>query len=41
MLTAQAEAIKELMRDVPVGRLGGAEEIADAVGGFAALVQPT
>ena len=31
MLTTQAEAMKELMRDVPIGRLGRAEEIADAV----------
>jgi len=31
MLTTQAEAIKEMMRDVPIGRLGHAEEIAAAV----------
>src|SRR6266852_468039 len=31
MLTTQAEAMKEMMRDVPIGRLGRAEEIADAV----------
>ena len=31
MLTTQAEAIKEMMRDVPIGRLGRAEEIAAAV----------
>ncbi len=31
MLTSQAEAMKELMKDVPIGRLGRAEEIADAV----------
>jgi NAD(P)-dependent dehydrogenase (short-subunit alcohol dehydrogenase family) len=31
MLTSQAEAMKELMEDVPIGRLGRAEEIADAV----------
>ncbi len=31
MLTSQEEAMKELMKDVPIGRLGRAEEIADAV----------
>jgi NAD(P)-dependent dehydrogenase (short-subunit alcohol dehydrogenase family) len=31
MLATQAEAMKELMKDVPIGRLGRAEEIADAV----------
>jgi NAD(P)-dependent dehydrogenase (short-subunit alcohol dehydrogenase family) len=31
MLESQADAMKELMRDVPIGRLGRAEEIADAV----------
>ena len=31
MLTTQAEAMKEMMRDVPIGRLGHAEEIAAAV----------
>ncbi len=31
MLATQAEAIKELMRDVPIGRLGQPEEIAAAV----------
>jgi NAD(P)-dependent dehydrogenase (short-subunit alcohol dehydrogenase family) len=31
MLTTQEEAMKEMMRDVPIGRLGRAEEIADAV----------
>src|SRR5213596_3068043 len=31
MLTSQSEAMKELMRDVPIGRLGRAEEVADAV----------
>ncbi len=31
MLTTQAEALKEMMRDVPIGRLGRAEEIAAAV----------
>lgn len=31
MLTSQAEAMKELMKDVPIRRLGRAEEIADAV----------
>ena len=31
MLTTQAEAMKELMKDVPIGRLGRAEEIAAAV----------
>src|SRR5256885_14379028 len=31
MLTSQAEAMKEMMRDVPIGRLGRAEEVADAV----------
>ena len=31
MLATQAEAMEELMRDVPIGRLGRAEEIADAV----------
>ena len=31
MLATQAEAMKELMKDVPIGRLGGAEEIGDAV----------
>ncbi len=31
MLATQAEAMKELMKEVPIGRLGRAEEIADAV----------
>jgi len=31
MLTSQAEAMKELMKDVPIGRLGRPEEIANAV----------
>jgi NAD(P)-dependent dehydrogenase (short-subunit alcohol dehydrogenase family) len=31
MLATQAEAMKELIKDVPIGRLGRAEEIADAV----------
>src|SRR6266480_3806877 len=31
MLTSEAEAMKEMMRDVPIGRLGRAEEVADAV----------
>lgn len=31
MLATQTEAMKELMREVPIGRLGRAEEIADAV----------
>lgn len=31
MLTSQAEAMKELMKDVPIGRLGRPEEIAAAV----------
>jgi NAD(P)-dependent dehydrogenase (short-subunit alcohol dehydrogenase family) len=31
MLVGEAEAIKEMMKDVPIGRLGRAEEIADAV----------
>ncbi len=31
MLATQAEAMKELMRDVPIGRLGQPEEIAAAV----------
>lgn len=31
MLATQAEAVRELMKDVPIGRLGRAEEIADAV----------
>jgi NAD(P)-dependent dehydrogenase (short-subunit alcohol dehydrogenase family) len=31
MLTTQAEAMKELMKDVPIGRLGRPEEIAAAV----------
>jgi NAD(P)-dependent dehydrogenase (short-subunit alcohol dehydrogenase family) len=31
MMATQAEAIKELMKDVPIGRLGRAEEIANAV----------
>jgi NAD(P)-dependent dehydrogenase (short-subunit alcohol dehydrogenase family) len=31
MLASQAEAMGELMKDVPIGRLGRAEEIADAV----------
>ena len=31
MLATQAEAMKELMKDVPIGRLGRAEEIGDAV----------
>jgi len=31
MLSTQAEAMKEMLRDQPIGRLGRAEEIADAV----------
>ena len=31
MLEGQAEAMKEIMRDQPIGRLGRAEEIAAAV----------
>ncbi len=31
MLATQAEAMKELMKDVPIGRLGRAEEVAAAV----------
>jgi NAD(P)-dependent dehydrogenase (short-subunit alcohol dehydrogenase family) len=31
MRATQAEAMRELMKDVPIGRLGRAEEIADAV----------
>ena len=31
MLVSQAEAIKELMKEVPIGRLGRPEEIASAV----------
>jgi NAD(P)-dependent dehydrogenase (short-subunit alcohol dehydrogenase family) len=31
MLVGQAEAMKEMMRDVPIGRLGRAEEVAAAV----------
>jgi NAD(P)-dependent dehydrogenase (short-subunit alcohol dehydrogenase family) len=31
MLTTQPEAMKELMKDVPIGRLGRPEEIAAAV----------
>ncbi|HJR77521.1 MAG TPA: SDR family oxidoreductase [Nitrospiraceae bacterium] len=31
MLASQAEAMKELMKDVPIGRLGRPEEIAAAV----------
>src|SRR5205823_4595222 len=31
MLASQAEAMKEMMRDVPIGRLGRADEIAAAV----------
>ena len=31
MLVSQAEAMKEMMRDVPIGRLGRADEIAAAV----------
>jgi NAD(P)-dependent dehydrogenase (short-subunit alcohol dehydrogenase family) len=31
MLATQAEAMKELMKDVPIGRLGQAEEVAAAV----------
>jgi NAD(P)-dependent dehydrogenase (short-subunit alcohol dehydrogenase family) len=31
MLTSQAEEMKEMMRDVPINRLGRAEEIADVV----------
>jgi NAD(P)-dependent dehydrogenase (short-subunit alcohol dehydrogenase family) len=31
MLTSQAEAMKELMKDVPIGRLGRADEVAAAV----------
>ena len=31
MLASEAEAMKELMKDVPVGRLSPPEEIASAV----------
>ncbi|MDR3620302.1 MAG: SDR family oxidoreductase [Paludisphaera borealis] len=31
MLATQAEAMKEMMKDVPIGRLGRAEEVAAAV----------
>jgi NAD(P)-dependent dehydrogenase (short-subunit alcohol dehydrogenase family) len=31
MLVSEADAMKELMKDVPIGRLGRPEEIADAV----------
>lgn len=31
MLTTQADAMKEIMRDQPIGRLGRSDEIADAV----------
>src|SRR6266576_7266247 len=31
MLTSQTEAMKEMMKDVPIGRLGRAEEVAAAV----------
>lgn len=31
MLVGESEAMKELMKDVPIGRLGRSEEIADAV----------
>ncbi|ACB95390.1 SDR family oxidoreductase [Beijerinckia indica] len=31
MLTKQADAMKEIMRDQPIGRLGRSDEIADAV----------
>jgi len=31
MATGQADALREMMRDVPIGRVGRAEEIADAV----------
>ncbi len=31
MLVSQADAMKDLMKDVPIGRLGRPEEIADAV----------
>jgi NAD(P)-dependent dehydrogenase (short-subunit alcohol dehydrogenase family) len=31
MLTSEAEAMKEMMKDVPIGRLGRPEEIAAAV----------
>jgi NAD(P)-dependent dehydrogenase (short-subunit alcohol dehydrogenase family) len=31
MLTSQVEAMKELMKDVPIGRLGRADEVAAAV----------
>jgi NAD(P)-dependent dehydrogenase (short-subunit alcohol dehydrogenase family) len=31
MLTTQAEAMNELMKDVPIGRLGRADEVAAAV----------
>jgi NAD(P)-dependent dehydrogenase (short-subunit alcohol dehydrogenase family) len=31
MLETQPEAMAELMKEVPIGRLGRAEEIADAV----------
>lgn len=31
MLESQPEAMQELMKEVPIGRLGRAEEVADAV----------
>ena len=31
LLTSEAEAMKELMNDVPIARLGRSEEIASAV----------
>src|SRR5262249_27768282 len=31
MLTSQAEEMKEIMREVPIGRLGRSEEVANAV----------
>jgi len=31
MLETQAEAMKEIMRDQPIGRIGRADEIATAV----------
>ena len=31
MAAGQADALREMMKDVPIGRVGRAEEIADAV----------
>jgi hypothetical protein len=39
MLASEAEAMKELMKDVPIGRLGRPEEVAAALFGFAAPAQ--